>query len=103
MNKRGFQKQFEIILLFPDTARGIEVGEGCLVQNKQGTYKNPHIEAAYLGYAMARRSDRDRLGRFAPDRNIGPAMLTALRGRLGFDVPEETIRAVLEIAGELPA
>lgn len=103
MNKREFQHQFEISLLFPDTAKGIQVGEGCAVRDKRGVYENPHIEAAYLGYAMARRSDRDRLARFVPARNIGPAMLTTLRERLGYDVPDETIRAVLEIAGELPA
>lgn len=103
MNKREFQRQFEISLLFPDTAKGIEVGEGCAIRNKRGVYENPHIEAAYLGYAMARRSDREQLARYAPERHISPAMLTALRGRLGFDVPEETIRAVLEVAGELPA
>jgi hypothetical protein len=103
MNKREFQHQFEISLLFPETAKGIDVGEGCAVRNKRGVYENPHIEAAYLGYAMARRSDRERLARFAPARHISPAMRTTLRAKLGYEVDDETIRAVLEVAGELPA
>lgn len=82
--KREYQHQFEISLLF--AGHGIETTDGCLKTYKRGDYQNPHIEAAYLGYAMARRNlssryaNRDRVTELAQS----------------LCLPEATVKAVLE-------
>lgn len=101
MNKRPFQKQFELEVLFDPP--GIPIAPGALETKRDKTYMLAAIEYAYAGYAMARTSELGRAARVAPDRFIGPALRADLQAQLGHEVDEATIRAVLAVAAAHPA